>query len=104
MKNDKYILRIKQLLFTVVTIILFCLLCVNDYFNPNVNLTENVVIANEIETSVRITAILLILAGAVSCLKGNGNEPLSLKDTKWKLAVFVSLLRKSYRHNTVYNS
>ncbi|MDR2127064.1 MAG: hypothetical protein LBP63_09580 [Prevotellaceae bacterium] len=58
MKSDKYILRIKQLIFIVITITLFCVSCVNDDFNPNVNLTEDVVIANEIETSIKATGII----------------------------------------------
>ncbi|MDR0419876.1 MAG: hypothetical protein LBH30_00245 [Prevotellaceae bacterium] len=53
MKDDKDIFNIKQLLFTMIVIVLFCMSCVNDEFNLKVNTTEEIVIANEMETTIK---------------------------------------------------
>ncbi|MDR2064266.1 MAG: hypothetical protein LBP85_00945 [Prevotellaceae bacterium] len=58
MKNDKYIFKPKQLLFTTITIVLFCASCIRDEFNPDIDATEDIVIANEIETCIKITGLI----------------------------------------------
>jgi hypothetical protein len=58
MKNDKYILNIKQLLFTIITVFLLCVSCVNDEFDSNVAVTEDIVIANEMEATMKAIEII----------------------------------------------
>ncbi|MDR2292037.1 MAG: hypothetical protein LBE11_01005 [Prevotellaceae bacterium] len=42
----------------MIAIILFCVACKNDEFNTDVNTTEDVVIANEIETSIKAAGLI----------------------------------------------
>jgi hypothetical protein len=42
----------------MIAIILFCESCINDEFNPDINATESIVIANEIETGIKITGLI----------------------------------------------
>jgi hypothetical protein len=58
MKNDKYVLQSKRLLFVMITAVLFCASCINDDFNPDANATEDVVIANEIETGIKAAGLI----------------------------------------------